>query len=111
MAKFKKIDNTAGQYIFFCPGCEDHHGISTAKEEYPCPVWGFNGDVDKPTVTPSILTRYGANPDASEEFKEWRSERICHSYITDGKIQYLNDCTHELAGQTIELPEFDDEQI
>ena len=27
----------------------------------------------------------------------------CHSFVTDGKIQYLNDCTHEYAGQTIEL--------
>jgi len=40
---------------------------------------------------------------ASEEFKEWRTERICHSFITDGKIQFLSDCTHHLAGQTVDL--------
>ena len=28
---------------------------------------------------------------------------VCHSFVTDGKIQFLGDCTHELAGQTVEL--------
>jgi len=30
---------------------------------------------------------------------------ICHSFIRDGKIQFLGDCTHALAGQTVDLPE------
>jgi hypothetical protein len=30
---------------------------------------------------------------------------VCHSHVTDGKIQYLSDCTHELTGQTIEVEE------
>jgi hypothetical protein len=51
---------------------------------------------------------YPANPDAIEEFKEWRTERVCHSFVTDGKIQFLGDCTHALAGQTVELPEQED---
>lgn len=34
-------------------------------------------------------------------------ESRCHSFITDGKIQYLSDCFHELAGQTVDLPEID----
>ena len=55
-------------------------------------------DLDKPTVSPSLLQNFVPGI-------------ICHSFITDGKIQYLNDCTHKLAGQTIELPEFDDKQI
>ena len=28
-----------------------------------------------------------------------------HSYVTDGRIQYLSDCTHPLAGQTVDLPD------
>lgn len=102
MAKFKKIDNTAGQYFFECPGCKEFHAVWTADEGYPHPIWGFNGDIDKPTVTPSILTRYPANPEATDE-----SERVCHSFITDGNVQFLSDCWHSLAGQTVELPEID----
>lgn len=29
----------------------------------------------------------------------------CHSFVTDGKIQFLSDCSHAKAGMTIDLPE------
>lgn len=31
---------------------------------------------------------------------------ICHSFVTGGKIRYLNDCTHHLKGKTVELLDF-----
>lgn len=31
----------------------------------------------------------------------------CHSFVRDGKIEFLGDCTHEMAGTTIELPDVD----
>ena len=85
---------------FHCPGCNGTHSIKPGGEN----GWGWNGSVDSPTFTPSVLVTYPANPDAKEEFKEWRTERRCHSFITDGRIQFLSDCTHELAGQTVDLP-------
>lgn len=33
-------------------------------------------------------------------------EHICHSFVRDGLIQYLPDCTHHLAGQTVPLEPF-----
>ena len=38
-------------------------------------------------------------------------EERCHSFIRDGKIQYLNDCTHEFAGKTVELPDYTDNEL
>jgi hypothetical protein len=32
----------------------------------------------------------------------------CHSFVTDGKIEFLNDSTHKLAGQTVPLPDMPD---
>jgi hypothetical protein len=32
-------------------------------------------------------------------------EQTCHLFLTDGRLQYLGDCTHALAGQTVPLPE------
>lgn len=107
MAKFKKIDNTVGQYFFECPGCGELHAVWTTDEGYPHPIWSFNGDIDKPTVRASILVKYPATPEATDEFKEWRTERICHSFITDGKIEFLSDCWHSLAGQIVEIPEIE----
>ena len=56
--------------------------------------WSWNGDVDKPTLKPSILTKASF---------EGRPEKICHSFVNDGCIQFLPDCTHEFAGQTVPL--------
>jgi len=55
--------------------------------------WTWNGSSDAPTLRPSVLTQYnGAD-------RQWR----CHSWINDGKVQFLSDCSHELVGQTVDL--------
>lgn len=62
--------------------------------------WTWNGSVDSPTLRPSILTKV-----AGRKYLETGeyTEQICHSWVTDGKVQFLDDCTHELRGQTVEL--------
>lgn len=86
---------------FDCPGCEMAHMIAVkdppagvANSTTTGPRWEFNGDLDSPTFSPSILTH---NPHKSRK-------RRCHSFIRDGRIQFLSDCTHALAGQTVDLP-------
>lgn len=83
---------------FFCPGCNDIHQIHLQPDG-----WGWNGDKVKPTFTPSVKVTWAANPKAEEQFKEWRTERICHSFVKDGRIQFLGDCTHSMANQTVDL--------
>ena len=109
--KLRIVDG--GGVGFYCPGCKQYHTIRVTGTQHP--VWGFNGDYERPTFTPSILIRtghyipghqddcwckyYAEHPDDHSGFKC----SVCHSFVTDGKIQYLSDCTHEFAGQTIEL--------
>lgn len=79
--------------IWLCmPGCFYHRRIPV-KSNGTDPHWQWNGDVDKPTLTPSILT--------------WNADERCHSFVTDGKVRFLDDCTHEYAGQTMDLLEVD----
>lgn len=87
--------------VFYCPGCEEDHQIDTVK-------WEFNGDYEKPTFSPSYLTWIDPNPNASPKFRKgrYRTGWRCHSFIKNGHIEYLSDCTHKLAGQTIKLPEW-----
>lgn len=60
----------------------------------PSPAWTWNGDKHAPTFSPSILTRL-----------PWEGREVVnHVFIRGGKIQYLNDCSHEYAGKTIDLP-------
>lgn len=80
-------DGKLFRYIFFCPGCRNNHFFNDS--------WTFNGDLEHPTVNPSILVN-GDDPLTR-----------CHSYIRDGKIQFLDDCHHALKGQTVELEPFE----
>lgn len=89
-----KLAHLFGGLTFFCPGCKVLHTVWT--KDYnrgKGPIWTWDGDLIKPTFNPSILTNY-------------RSEHgRCHSFIRQGKIQFLSDCDHALAGQTVELPD------
>lgn len=53
--------------------------------------WTWNGDTEKPTLRPSVLT--------------WNDTERCHTWITEGQAIFLADCTHEFAGQTLDLLE------
>jgi hypothetical protein len=81
-----------GIYEFHCPGCGLAHAVSTRGEH----AWTWNGSDESPTFTPSILS-CGSD-----------SERRCHSFVKDGRIQFLTDCYHNLAGQTVDLPDWKD---
>ena len=106
-----------GHVAFWCPGCDEAHHIPVAGTRNPGVNWGYNGNPNAPTFTPSILVRSGhyvpgwvgpecwCNWDDKDEFPELKCS-ICHSFVTDGRIQFLNDCTHALAGQTVDLPVF-----
>lgn len=78
-------------FVFFCPGCKTNHSIQF--DGTIDPQWGFNSNVKSPTVTPSIRV-------------DWGGGKKCHSYVKNGNIQFLGDCSHKLAGTTVELPEY-----
>lgn len=115
-----KHDAENGEVLFDCPGCRCAHLIFVRAGQRPC--WGYNGDPVKPTFTPSILVRgveltekgradraawVEAGMPESVMAKFETRPSVCHSFVTDGQIQFLSDCTHGLAGQTVPLPEWD----
>jgi Family of unknown function (DUF6527) len=72
-----------------CRRCEYHI--------IPLPRWGFNGDMDRPTFTPSL--------------KETNQHGVCHFVVTAGNIAYQSDCWHDLKGQTLPLEEWSQEDV
>lgn len=95
MTKFNL--STDGRLIFYCSGCEYCHGVPVKSDRYS--NWNWNGDLEKPTLTPSIFVNRG---------RECPELHACHSYLTDGKINYLSDCSHGLAGQIVEVEDLDE---
>ena len=85
-------------YIFHCPACGHSHVFYTVRQRLNGPLWHFNGNMERPTFRPSLLV----NKDLSN-----KSVPRCHIFVTGGRIQYLNDCTHEFAGKTIEMEDCD----
>jgi hypothetical protein len=123
MSKVNVIRNDAGVPLscrFTCPGCGDEHAMRLQPVPGK-PSWSFNGDENAPTLQPSILATSGHYTDHAKPDDCWCSfeEHFpgegpapfhcyrCHSFVTDGKIQFLSDCSHALAGQTVDLPDFD----
>ena len=99
--------------MFWCPGCNCAHHVRVGSGN----GWSYNGNPDSPTFSPSILVRAPMSippvtPENMDDYNKnpWpqtRIETICHSFITNGNIQFLSDCTHALANQTVPLPAFD----
>lgn len=54
-------------------------------------AWTWNGDIEKPTLRPSIKTTHGG------------SNQVSHLWLNDGMCQHLADSTDGLAGRTLPL--------
>ena len=93
-------------YYFWCEGCKELHGFRTKAPQppltvYPNPVWTFNGNVERPTFTPSLrYRRHRADYPGCKPH--------CHTIVTDGQVQFCSDCEHELAGKTVEMSSIED---
>lgn len=88
----KTSEGEFGGWAIFCPACDCSHLFDGR--------WTFNGDMDKPTFRNSMLVH---------EHKWGLGIRPrCHSFVTDGMIAFEGDSGHELAGQTVELEDWDD---
>jgi len=92
---------------YWCPGCDDVHAITVDAPN----SWTWNGDLERPTFSPSVLVHpHQTLIDSNLQGKALTAPEnvittpLCHSFVTDGRIQFLGDCTHELAGQTVDLP-------
>lgn len=102
-----------GKLGFWCPGCECMHAVSDR--------WTFNENHDAPTFSPSILVHWVKITEKGEQqYRDWCAagfpklggsldhiDMVCHSFVRDGQIIFLPDCTHALAGKTVPLEVFD----
>lgn len=79
-----KLRRAEGRYIHWCPGCENLHPLPDS--------WTFNGDLERPTFTPSFRQHLGDGT-------------VCHYFVTDGKIHFCGDSHHGLAGKIVPLPD------
>lgn len=92
----KVIVYSDGIIAYPCPGCKEFHGLNIPGQKAH---WDWNGDKDKPTFSPSV-----------HRINTTTGQTICHHFVKDGKIQFLDDCPHELKGQTVEMEDYYNEE-
>lgn len=94
MPKAMELKNQSGNHagwLVHCPACGYGHLFDGR--------WTFNGDVERPTFRASMLVLGFKDPQGKILV------RRCHSFVTDGRIEFLSDCEHEMAGKTVDLPD------
>lgn len=104
------------RYTFWCPGCQDTHTFSCGVPD--APSWQFDGNLTAPTIHPSLMVKCGHYVDDHKPgdhcwctFRDDHGKPApfscyrCHSYLKAGRLEFLGDCTHALAGQIVELPD------
>lgn len=99
----KLLRNTKTGFIHYCPACDEaHHYVTDGSRG-----WTFNGDVERPSFSPSMKITWGrfADPSYKAEPGEEDLSGICHYFLTNGELQFCSDSTHALSGKTVPLPE------
>lgn len=100
--RIKDGDDHYHAIMIWCPGCDEREParkrgglnmLPVSGDSTKRPTWTWNGNLEVVTLSPSILTRYPMGD----------KTLVCHSYLTDGVWNFLNDCTHDLAGKQIPM--------
>lgn len=119
-SKLRNLQSPSGQrsLAFFCPGCKDFHVVPI--ESGTKDSWKWNQNVEAPTFFPSVDVKSGHymnshkpgsscwctyNKEHPEDAEDGFECVHCHSWVTDGVINFLTDCTHSLAGQSVPIPD------
>ena len=81
------------KFQYICPGCGKRHVVDNR--------WGFKFDTEgRPTLVGSVKQTGG----------HYQHPYICHSFIENGNVRFLNDCTHENKGKTLPMELFEEEE-
>ena len=114
MARAKMCVDNDGHFYgisFRCPGCAIAHisgavvlpvrwlpeGQTESTMVVDRPHWDFNGNFELPTFSPSVLSHY----DMPEEGDDPAIHFRCHSFVRNGRIEFLSDCTHALDRKSV----------
>lgn len=90
------------QLWFYCPGCKHAHAFHMDGDANVRPMWSFDGDLDKPSVTPSLRV-FTSQPQEDGTLVE---KTLCHLVLTKGILNFQSDCPHALRNQNVPMEKF-----
>lgn len=90
-------------YAHWCPACKTGHAFATDVPNSNGAIWTFDGNMDAPTFEPSM--NITVNAKAHPHHQPDVETSVCHYFLRAGIITYLMDCTHEMRGMKVSLPD------
>jgi hypothetical protein len=102
--KIQEYDQDNGTFFCFCPGCQEYHSLHTGRPNSDGVRLKFNNSMEFPSFLPVNIGRIinsGLNRSKHANDTTWK----CVFTIKFGKISFSADSSHELAGQTVDLPD------
>jgi hypothetical protein len=87
---YSNPNNTEKGIMWLCPGCGEYHSVPTEGHQAS---WKFDGNMDKPTLSPSVRVRGGSSS----------PDYCCHFFIRKGIAEFCGDCSHDNAGKKMEV--------
>lgn len=78
------------EYVFYCPGCKCSHSVTINHKNEVGASWSFSGTLENPTFAPSVLIKVN-------------EKTLCHLFVREGFIEFLNDCSHALRGKKVKM--------
>jgi hypothetical protein len=85
--------------VHWCPACDEAHVFHITTPNSNGARWAWDGNVEAPTFTPSMNIRVNFAPEDGGPI-------VCHYFLRAGRIEFLGDCSHALANQTVALPDW-----
>lgn len=103
MGQVGKLRRLKTGWAHWCPACEEMHVFATDKPNSQGAQWRFNNDANHPTFEPSMHIKI--NNKDHPHHQPNAATTVCHYTLTAGILTYLMDCTHDMRGRKIYLPE------
>lgn len=91
------LRNTEDGVAHYCVACKGMHNFSVKRPNYLSQRWTWNENIIAPTFFPSmhIVVR---------DMRKPKFMQSCHYWLRSGRVEFLRDSTHSMAGITISLP-------
>ena len=96
------LARSGDQLWHWCPGCEDLHAFNIGTPGRP--LWSWDGNVERPTLSPSMLC-FTVHDEDGETLPSGQRRTLCHYFLRAGVLEYCADTPHALSGKSVVLPD------
>lgn len=103
MRRMGSSEGSPGGLAHYCPACKQMHLFSLDGYNSSGAKWRWDGSVEAPSFIPSMNIR--CNMPGMDGYQPDAGSSVCHYYLSGGMIGFLPDCTHEMRGLSVPLPD------